>query len=145
MNEQTCQPPGNRPAIRWTLRCLGFIDLCALVAVVMPHEWMQFGHLAAGLGDLPEAPVVGYLARSTSALYAMHGMLVLYMSFDVTRYWPLIRFFAAAAVVHGFIMLGIDLSERMPFWWTIVEGPGFAATGLAVLVVQAMTASAARA
>ena len=122
--------------LAWTLRGLGLIDLCAVVAVVMPGGWMQIGHAAAGLGDLPEAPIVGYLARSASALYALHGLLVIYMSLDVWRHWGLIRFFAAAAVVHGMVMLSIDLREGMPFWWTVVEGPSFAATGLVVLVVR---------
>jgi hypothetical protein len=85
---------------------------------------------------MPEGPLVGYLARSASALYALHGALVLFRSFDVLRYWSLITFLAALAVLHGAVMLWVDLAEGMPVWWTAIEGLGFAATGGAVLAAQ---------
>jgi hypothetical protein len=118
------------------LRALGGLDLCALGAVVLPLRWMAAAHAWLGLGAMPEGPLVGYLVRSASALYALHGATVLFISFDVRRYWNLITFLAAAAVLHGILMLGIDLAEGMPVWWTSVEGLGFAATGLAVLAAQ---------
>jgi hypothetical protein len=112
------------------------VDLLALVAVVMPQTWMAKGHAWAGLGELPPLPIVGYLSRSASFLYALHGAMVLFISFDLPRYGRLVTFLAAAALVHGAVMLGIDLTERMPLWWTVVEGPAFAATGAVVLVLQ---------
>lgn len=119
-----------------TLRCLGGVDMLAFIAVVMPTAWIQWGHRWSGLGEFPEAPIASYLARSASAFYALHGLLVVYISFDVRRYWPLIRFFARLAVVHGVVMFAIDVAVGMPTWWTTVEGPAFAATGLVVLVTQ---------
>src|SRR6516225_6886500 len=119
-----------------TLRAFGCLDLLALVAVMMPERWMAAGHQWAGLGPLPEGPLVGYLARSSSALYALHGATVLFVSFDIRRYWRLITFLAAIALIHGVIMLGIDLAEGMPKWWTAIEGPCFAATGTIVLLLQ---------
>jgi hypothetical protein len=80
--------------------------------------------------------VVEYLARSASALYALHGALVLFLSFDVPRYWRLITFLAVAALVHGAVMTGIDLAAGMPVAWTLGEGPCFAATGAVVLLLQ---------
>jgi hypothetical protein len=118
------------------LRALGLLDLCALGAVVLPARWMAAGHAGAGLGPLPPRPLVGYLARSASALYALHGALVLFLSFDVRRYGPVITFLAAAALFHGAVMLGIDLAEGMPFWWTALEGAAFAAGGVVVLLAQ---------
>lgn len=118
------------------IRFLGAIDLLAVTAVVMPRAWIEVAHASCGLGPLPDGPTIGYLARSASALYALHGVLVLYMSLDVPRYWDMIRVFASLAVFHGFIMFGIDLAEGMPTWWTAVEGPSFAATGAIVLVIQ---------
>jgi hypothetical protein len=132
-------PAADTRVVAWILRALGMVDLLALVAVVMPASWMAATHAWAGLGELPGEPVVGYLARSTSALYALHGLLIVYISFDVARYWTLIRFFASVAVVHGLVMFGIDLSQGMPAWWTCVEGPSFAATGALVLVAQTMS------
>src|SRR5262249_47918114 len=76
------------------------------------------------------------LARSTSFLYALHGATVLFLSFDLSRYWSLITFLAAIALVHGAVMLGIDLAEGMPLWWTVVEGPGIFATGAVGLSLQ---------
>ena len=75
-------------------------------------------------------------ARSASAMYALHGLTVLFVSFDVLRYAQLIRFLAAVALVHGVIMFGIDLAEGMPWWWQSLEGPAIAATGLVVLALQ---------
>jgi hypothetical protein len=118
------------------LRFFGCVDLLALAAVVMPRAWMARGHAWAGLGEVPAAPLVGYLARSASLLYALHGATVLFISFDLPRYSRLVTFLAAAALVHGALMLGIDLAEGMPPWWTILEGPAFAATGAVVLVLQ---------
>lgn len=120
------------------LRVLGVVDLLALLAVVMPRRWMEWGHVWAGLGEIPEGPLVGYLARSASALYGLHGAMILFISFDVRRYWRLITFLAVAALVHGAVMFGIDVAEGMPRWWTTVEGAGFAATGAVVLLLQAL-------
>ena len=118
------------------LRGIGCLDLLALLAVVMPERWMDIGHHWAGLGALPREPIVGYLARSASALYALHGAMVVFISFDVSRYERLIRLMAWAALVHGAVILGIDLAQHMPAFWRYGEGPSFAATGLLILALQ---------
>jgi hypothetical protein len=118
------------------LRALGVLDLLALGAVFLPLHWMAVAHAWLGLGTMPEGPLVGYLARSASALYALHGALILFLSFDVRRYWSLITFLAVLAVLHGAVMLGIDIAEGMPVWWTAIEGLGFAGTGAVVLAAQ---------
>ncbi|MGE0760459.1 MAG: hypothetical protein AB7F89_08295 [Pirellulaceae bacterium] len=133
--------PASTSCVAWVLRVLGLIDTLALLAVVMPRSGMAMLHAWAGLGTLPDGPVVGYLARSASALYALHGLLVVFLSFDVLRYWRLIRFFATAALFHGLVMLAVDLGEGMPIWWTMSEGPIFSLTGVAVLVAQSRTSS----
>jgi len=118
------------------LRGLGLLDLVALVVVVAPEHWIDIAHHWAGLGALPREPIVGYLARSASALYALHGAMVVFISFDVSHYERLIRFMAWAALVHGAVILGIDLTQHLPVFWRYVEGPSFAATGLVVLSLQ---------
>ena len=125
-----------RLALIIVLRVFGAIDLLALAAVFMPQEWMAAGHRWAGLGELSREPLVGYLARSTSAVYALHGALILFISFDIDRYWNVIRFLAAAALMHGAVLVWIDLAEGMPLWWTILEGPCLIGTGATVLVLQ---------
>lgn len=118
------------------LRCIGCLDILALVAVVLPRQWMNVAGGALGIDALPSDPIVGYLARSASAMYALHGITIVYVSFDVVRYRKLIRFLAIIALFHGVIMLGIDIAEGMPGWWQCLEGPCFSATGAVVLWFQ---------
>jgi hypothetical protein len=80
------------------------------------HRWL-------GLGEMPTAPVVEYLARSLSAFYALLGALLLVMASDPERYRPLLRFLAGAIVLMSVVFTGIDLSAEMPWWWTTFEGP----------------------
>ncbi len=105
------------------LRVLGIIVLCALFPVVMPTRWMEAINQWLGLGELPDTAIVGYLTRSLSAMYALHGALLVYFSFNVRRYAPAIQFFAAVGIAFGFVVLGIDLAVKMPWWWIVGEGP----------------------
>ena len=132
---------GSDRALIRGLRLLGGIDLLALIAVVLPWAWMSRINDLCGLGPLPDSRIVGYLARTTSALYALHGALVLFISCDVPRYRPLITFLALAAIIHAAVLLGIDLSVGMPFFWTLLEAPSFTATGLAILWLARRTVS----
>jgi hypothetical protein len=68
--------------------------LTALVAVVMPYDWMNAIHQRQGLGELPHVPIIGYLTRSISALYALHGALLVFLAGDVRRFLPVVRFLA---------------------------------------------------
>ncbi len=128
--------PRSELALIWGLRILGFVDMLALIAVMMPLEWMSQINDLCGLETFPESRIVSYLARTTSALYALHGALVVFISFDVVRYRPLITFLGIVAIIHGAILLGIDVAVGMPFFWTMLEAPAFTATGFAVLWVQ---------
>jgi hypothetical protein len=118
------------------LRLLGALDFLAILAIVMPQIWMASAHSGLRLGELPDTPIVGYLTRSASALYALHGAMILFISFDVERYARLITFLAVAALIHGVVMFGIDWAVGMPWVWTTVEGPGFAASGIVVLLAK---------
>ena len=127
--------------LRIVLRVLGCLDMLAFAVVVMPTAWIAAAHQWSGLGEFPDAPIASYLARSASALYALHGAMVLYMSFDVRRYWSLIRLLASLALLHGVVLLGIDFAVGMPTWWLLLEGPAFAASGVLVLAAQALCKS----
>ena len=107
----------------WLLRAGGAVMLTALGAVVMPHDWMNVIHRQAGLGELPHVPIVGYLTRSISALYALHGALLMLLARDVVRYLPVIRFLALAGALFGGLMLTLDLAVGMPLPWSVGEGP----------------------
>ncbi len=97
--------------------------LFALGAVVMPYEWMNVIHQRLGLDALPHVPIVGYLTRSISALYALHGALLLFIATDLRRYLLVVRFLAVAGAVFGGLLLGIDYAVDLPVPWTIMEGP----------------------
>jgi hypothetical protein len=105
------------------LRILGTAALLALVAVVMPHSWMNATHQWLGMGQLPPEPIVGYLARSTSAFYALLGGLFWVVSFDLHRHKLILCYLGVAIVIFGAALLTVDLLEGMPLWWTIGEGP----------------------
>jgi hypothetical protein len=120
-------------ALVWLLRLSAAILLLALLATVMPHAWMSAVHRQMGLGELPGMPIIGYLTRSLSAMYALHGALLLFLSFDVRRYLPLVRFLAAACVVFGLGMLALDVAVAMPLAWTLAEGPSVIVLGGALL------------
>jgi len=113
------------------MRVSAVVLLSAIAPALFPHAWMDAIHRRLGLGELPEIPIVGYLTRSASALYALHGALILYISLDVRRYLGFIRFLSCVSVVFGLGMLLIDVSVGLPGYWACAEGPFIAvASGL---------------
>lgn len=123
-------------ALAWLLRGLGLIDACALIVAFLPGGYILRINDELGLAALPDTPLVSYLIRSTSVLYALHGGLMLGLSRDVARYRPLIRLLGGLVVAHGIVLFGIDYAIGMPAWWTCMEGPSFIACGVAVLVLS---------
>ena len=127
------------PSERWLqllLRALGLWDLLALGGVLMPYHSMTAAHTWLGMGDMPQAPVVEYLARSASLMYAQHAVVFLFLSRDIRRYLPLIAFMAWVAIVSGIVMLAIDLISGIPMYWTAIEGPGYIVIASAVLALR---------
>jgi hypothetical protein len=115
------------------LRLSAAMLLLATVPVFMPHCWMDAIHRRIGLGELPDMPIVGYLTRSLSAMYAMHGALLLCLSLDVRRYLPLVRFLAVLAVVFGAGMVVLDCAVGLPLRWILGEGPFIVVLGAVLL------------
>ena len=124
-------------AVILILRFIGVTGLFALPAVFMPIEWMSIIHSYAGLGELPEGPIVAYLARSLSGFYAAFAAITLYISFDIRQYRGFVRLWGVLFVLMGCLLLGIDLVAGMPAPWTLLEGPPTIAVGIAVLWLQA--------
>ena len=120
------------------LRLSAVALLTALPAAFLPFGWMAAIHRWIGLGELPDVPIIGYLTRSTSGMYALHGALVLYMSFDVRRYMPLIRFTAMVGIAFGAGVLLVDWRAAMPLHWTIAEGPFVIALNAVILRLVAL-------
>lgn len=116
----------------WFLRLTGVMLLSAAAAVVLPFAWMSALGDALGLGPLPDAPLVGYLTRSVSALYACLGAGCWFLACDVQRYLPLLRFSVPVTMVFGATLIAIDLASAMPNWWTWTEGVFLAAWTIAL-------------
>jgi hypothetical protein len=119
----------------WLLRLSGAMMLTALGAVFMPYDWMNLIHQRLGMGELPHVPIVGYLTRSVSALYALHGALLICVSLDVRRYLPIVRFLGVAGVVTGILLFGLDRAVEMPVFWTHREGPFVVGISVVILVL----------
>ncbi len=64
----------------------GGVMLLAVFAIFLPTEWMATTHRWLGLGEFPASPLVDYLTRSISALYAIYGGLLVLLARDVRRF-----------------------------------------------------------
>lgn len=121
--------------LRILLAVIGCGLLVATIPIFFPASLMATIHGWLGLGEFPDQPITIYLARSTSLLYAVHGALMLIVSLDLDRYWPLVPVFGWLHVVIGAMMLAIDLTTPMPWYWTAVEGVPIAIAGLVIILL----------
>jgi hypothetical protein len=111
------------------LRFVGVTALFAMSAMFSPMSWMAAAHRWLGLGEMPNGPVVEYLARSVSAFYALVGALCLMVTTDLNRYRPLILFLGATFAFMSVVLIGVDVAAGMPVWWSAAEGPPGVAFG----------------
>jgi hypothetical protein len=117
----------------WLLRLGGVLTGSAFLAMVMPNDWMAATNRWLGLGELPRTPVFEYLARSVSAFYGFHGVLLLIVSRDPVYYQAIVRYVGWMSVAFGACLFAIDWHAGLPWWWRIGEGPGVLAIGVVVL------------
>jgi len=121
------RPDSSLPVL---LRLVGVAELAALVFVFVPLGWMGAVHdRVLDLGPIPDGRIVEYLARHLSALYAVHGIMVLAISFDLPRYRPLARVLGWCHVGLGVAVGWIDWSAGFPWAWAFAEGTLVAACG----------------
>ncbi len=123
-------------AITIILRALGCAAVCAIPAIFFPYSWMNAIHGYLGLGQLPDTPIVSYLARSLSMFYAMFGAISLFASSDVKRHRGLVTLLAVLSILLGLTLFGIDYVSGMPTHWTALEGPFTIIVGVAILQLQ---------
>lgn len=105
------------------LRFEAIVMLTALIPSIMPFEWMKDIHRYLGMGELPGGPIMGYLTRSLALMYAMFGAVLLFISLDVRRFLPVLRFIAVLGIVFGVWMTALDVAVGMPMLWIAAEGP----------------------
>lgn len=110
--------------------------LLAAVFAALPGHWYSLIHRQLGLGEFPDAPVAWYLARSASALYACHGLLVAGIALRPQRVPWMVDLLGAGNMAFGASMIAIDISAGMPWWWTLGEGPGIAFFGAFLIMLN---------
>jgi len=121
--------------LRFLMQVIGTTSLLALPCALMPEAWMDAIHQRLGMGVLPDEPIVGYLARSTSCFYAVMGGLLWLTSFDLPRYRPIICYIGSVFVAVGLILCGTDFVEGMPWWWAIIETTANLTIGILILLL----------
>lgn len=135
LNDMTT--PTRLQLLTWMLRIVGGVELLAVPFILLPFAWMNHVHeRILGLGTLPAAPITEYMARSLSVMYALHGAIVMRLSFDVPRFQPLIHLLGMLHVALGGVVLGIDIVAGLPVWWIAGEGPGIALGGAIILALS---------
>jgi hypothetical protein len=105
---------------RW-LMLVGIIQFSAIAAVFMPKMWMDACSQIMGVAPLEDTPIAGYLARLSSAMYVVHGMLLMCVARGLPGQLPVVRAFSSSTAALGTMMLWIDVVEGMPNAWTASE------------------------
>ena len=120
------------------LRVSGLMLITAFIAVLLPYETMARIHQQIGLGNLPRLPILDYLARSVSMFYGIHGVIVLYISFNLMRYIELLKLLCYLGFVFGIALFVIDMNAPMPARWSFAEGPFIVSLNIVIYVLIMM-------
>ena len=130
--------------LKLMLRVIGTSSLFAVIFVAAPRSWMREIHAWLGLGTMPDTPIVWYLARSTSAFYALTGGLMWVVSFDLPRHRSVLIYLSIAVTLLGVALLIMDWWEGLPREWAIWEGPFTIVVGLVMLYLSRAIQSGGR-
>lgn len=122
------------PLLQLLLRFGGVLLCLAFPTALLPVDWMASTHEALGLGPFPRSAIVEYLARSIALLYGFHGILLLIVARDPARYREIVTYLAFFNISFGLMMLAIDLTSGMPWFWTLAEGPPIVLMGIVIAV-----------
>ena len=92
----------------------------------MPYAWMNTLQYAAGWGLGIARHADGRLPGpldNPARIYALIGAWCWFVSGDVRRHLPLLRFSVSATLVFDVALIAIDVGAEMPTLWTAIEGP----------------------
>jgi len=107
--------------LKWLMLLFGLPPALAIIPFLMPTSWMATVHEKIGMGTLPDAPIVDYLARYASGFSAFYGILLLLLLRDVRRYAPIITFQAIAIIVLSGLGAVLAWRAGMPAWWIVAD------------------------
>jgi hypothetical protein len=124
-------------SLKLFMRVLGTSALTATFFVFVPDAWMDDIHQRLGLGTLPSEPIVSYLARSTSAFYAMLGGLLWTLSFNPRRHRAVLRYLGTVIILFGLTLFFVDWQAGLPLWWRLWEGPIDCVFGIVIFWLSA--------
>jgi len=68
-------------------------------------------------------------------LYGIHGAMLLAMASDVAHYRSLVCWYGRVIAVAGLMLVGVDIAESMPVWWTVFEGIAVVGIGVVILML----------
>ena len=117
------------------LRVSGIMLITAFVGVILPYNTMARIHQQIGLGEFPSLPILNYLARSVSFFYFIHGVIVLYISFNLTRYLEFLKLLCYLGFAFGIALFIIDFQSPMPPSWSWGEGSIIISLNLLVYIL----------
>lgn len=123
--------------LKVVLLAAGIMMLAAFAAMVMPRAQMAWMHQWLGLGQFPDAPIAEYLARLTSGLYGLLGVLLLICTRDVRRHSAIIRALAVGIAALAVAGLVYGWLGGMPLWWLWADAATAGGFAIAVLWLQA--------
>ena len=109
--------------LKWLLRLLALAHVGALIGLVLPVAFMAAAHARLGLGEFPARPIVIYLVRSLSALYALYGGILWICAGDIRRYAAIIRYFCLTGLLFAVLMTVVGTRAGFPWYWVMSEGP----------------------
>src|SRR5262249_33635113 len=112
---------------------------------VMPTDWMDAVHQSLGMGPLPRAPLVEYLTRSLSMLYASWAPLLMLMGMEPRRYLPMVRLLGWLLLAGCVLFPALDIWAGMPLAWTMGEGLSLLLLGVGTAWLEARVRSEAEA
>jgi len=115
--------------LRSWLILVGIVQFSAVIAVFMPQSWMDLCSGFMGVDPLPVGSLPGYLARLSSAMYVVHGAMLIITAWNLPLVMPIVIPFARVTIALGGIMLWIDVAESMPLVWTLFETITLVASG----------------
>ncbi|MHC4877981.1 MAG: hypothetical protein ACYTGL_16105 [Planctomycetota bacterium] len=109
------------------LRIVGFVDCLAGLVALLPWRAIETIHQSLGLGSLPAHPTVEYLVRSVSLLHVVFGVLLVFLSYNIVRFTPVIRCVVCLLGITALALIPVDWVSGMPLWWVISQVGGLLA------------------